>query len=312
MSERLPTGPGPEDLMASLSSRASFVAAVRAAATERRGFAAGKIGWSEQQLLLQPLLASVALSPRQRRAAHLVLREHALRRSGVFPDTPQVFGEYAALFAARIGELDYLGLFLHEVARGFEGLLLERHRWACRRMFYRDQEPDRSVPDDPASCYLEAFRGRRLLLVCPFAGFLATRARAEVFEAVWAASGKRWFHPSHVEAIEFPYGFQSATRGRYPSIFELLAELEHRVERSSADVVLIAAGALGIPLAVAARRRGKLAIALGGHLQVLFGVLGRRWRCDAAFRRTYVNEHWVELPERYRPAAHEHGEGAYW
>ena len=60
-------------------------------------------------------------------------------------------------------------------------------------------------------------------------------------------------------------------------------------------------GIAAIPLAAAVKRLGRVAIDLGGHLQVLFGVLGKRWRASPAWMETYVNEQWMDMPARYRP-----------
>jgi len=67
-----------------------------------------------------------------------------------------------------------------------------------------------------------------------------------------------------------------------------------------AAIALIAAGTLGSMIAVAAKEQGRVGICLGGHLQVLFGVSGRRWRERPEWRDNYFNEAWIELPERYK------------
>ena len=34
---------------------------------------------------------------------------------------------------------------------------------------------------------------------------------------------------------------------------------------------------------------------------MLFGVYGRRWRERDEWRRDYLNDSWIEMPDRYRP-----------
>jgi hypothetical protein len=77
---------------------------------------------------------------------------------------------------------------------------------------------------------------------------------------------------------------------------------------------LIAAGGLGIPLASQVKRMGRTAISLGGHLQVLFGVMGRRWRDRKNWNQNYFNDAWIPMPGHYRPVAAEllSDGGAYW
>jgi hypothetical protein len=128
---------------------------------------------------------------------------------------------------------------------------------------------------------------------------------------VWAKIGKPWFQPRSVQALELPYGYARATHARYGTAFDLLAETVDEVGRRRFDVALIAAGGLAIPLATAIKDQGRIAISLGGHLQVLFGVLGARWRDKRSWQERYFNDAWVDVPERYRPDYAETGEN-YW
>ena len=43
------------------------------------------------------------------------------------------------------------------------------------------------------------------------------------------------------------------------------------------DIALIGCGAYGFPLAAHAKRTGHKAVHLGGALQLLFGIKGKRW-----------------------------------
>ena len=81
----------------------------------------------------------------------------------------------------------------------------------------------------------------------------------------------------------------------------LLEEIRARIAPHDHDVALIAAGGLGALLAVDAKDAGRVGISLGGHLQVVFGVVGERWLEDEGWRRDYINESWVRVPARYAP-----------
>ncbi len=52
------------------------------------------------------------------------------------------------------------------------------------------------------------------------------------------------------------------------------------VLESGARVALVGCGALSLPIVAALKRRGIIAIHLGGAIQVLFGIRGRRWIAD--------------------------------
>jgi len=152
-----------------------------------------------------------------------------------------------------------------------------------------------------------------LLLICPFARLLQARATEGDFEAVWAKTGKRWFHPAAVEALEIPYGFEPETQRRYGTTVNLFDNVAGQMSQLSFDVAFVAAAGLAIPLAVAARQLGKIAVDMGGDLQLLVGVIGTRWRNRPKWREKYFNEAWIDMPQQYQPTVADVGQGRdYW
>jgi hypothetical protein len=292
-----------------LAPRERFVGALRDALDERRGYAAGKLGGTERALLAYPIVLERERDPRRLRAYELVLAHRALRHSGIFPARPDFLAEFAAVLAQTVRALDCVGVVNATWPKDDE--LFRFHRLVGEPIDYLDQEPDRSVPSDERRCYLPLLRGRRLLLVCPFAELLRERATRGTFEAVWRKTGKPWFEPAAVEAVELPYGFSRSTQEQYVTALDLLADIRGRVEARTFDVALIAAGTLGSMIAAAVKDQGRVGVSLGGHLQVLFGVTGRRWNERPEWRRRYLNDAWIELPERYRPDPAETDEN-YW
>ena len=294
-----------------LSTRAEFAAMVGSAIAEGRGFAAGKLGTSQQHWMVYPILRRSVRSPlavaeffRSRVAPH------ALRNAGVFPATPEFLLRYNDFYVESVRALDSVGLFLE--GDEMESLVV-RHYGLERLIHFQDQEPDRAADGSAGACFLPHLRDARVLIVCPFARLLKARATAETYEAVWSKLGKRWFEPASVDALEFPYGVAASTRGRYPDAIGLLDEIRAELDRRSYDVALIGAAGLAIPLAAHAKARGKVAIDLGGHLQIVFGVVGKRWRNWSEWRERYFNAHWIDMPAHYRPE--DPGvcdEGAYW
>lgn len=296
---------------APLITRAEFIRRVRTAAQDGEGFAAGKIGNSEQFQLYHPILAANHRSPRQRRAAALVLDYHGTRQSGIFPGGPDFLARYLDFYTPRLRMLDVLGLFDTPA----EPAIIAYHRLEGPACNFMDQEPGRGTPDDPADCYLPGFAGKRLLIISPFANLLAERATASVFEAVWAKTGKRWFAPASVDALVMPYGWARDTQQRFADSIALFDHLCTEMSKRRFDLALISAGGLGIPLAVQAKAMGAVGISLGGHLQVLFGVLGSRWREDPEWQQRYINADWIDLPEVLQPETPRHmlvDRGAYW
>ena len=102
--------------------------------------------------------------------------------------------------------------------------------------------------------------------------------------------------------------------------FEALDYMISGISRIDFDTALIACGAYGFPLAAEIKKMGRQAVCMGGVLQILFGILGRRWdgsrfggiaHIPEQLKR-YYNETWIYLREE-RPAAADGVEyGPYW
>jgi len=78
------------------------------------------------------------------------------------------------------------------------------------------------------------------------------------------------------------------------------------------DVALLGCGAYGMPLGAAIKRAGRQAIHLGGSLQLLFGIRGRRWDALPSFQPLF-NDEWVRPSAEETPQRAEAVDaGCYW
>lgn len=79
---------------------------------------------------------------------------------------------------------------------------------------------------------------------------------------------------------------------------------------SGAKIAIIGCGGLGMLIGAELKRYGIIAIIMGGALQVLFGIKGKRWATDPNIN-IFWNEAWIWAPER--PAGRTLIEGGcYW
>jgi hypothetical protein len=129
---------------------------------------------------------------------------------------------------------------------------------------------------------------------------------------VWSKTGKKWFYPRSINALELPYGFSAETHKKYSTAIDLFNDIAREIDKREFDVALIGAAGLAIPIASYIKNMGKIGIDLGGHLQICFGVQGNRWRRRKDFERDYFNDWWVYLPAQYRPDPIEVGDYDYW
>ena len=293
-----------------LITQENLVAIIKNTVEQNTGFALGKIGFSEQFFLNHPLFMSTQPNLQQLKAYQLVTNFNCLRQSGVFPSNLLFLTRYSAFLSDAVGKLDVLRLF----GAPLEEILIEHYQFSAHLVKYRNTEPDRSIPNNTKLCYLPFFENKRILFIAPFGHLLKERANQSIFEGVWFNSGKPWFKPASVDSIEFPYAYELQTQKKFGDIFNLYECICEQIDAKDFDIALIAAGGLGIPLASYVKSKNMSAFSLGGHLQVLFGVKGARWKNDPVWVNHYFNEAWVDMPEQYHPLDKNQltDRGAYW
>lgn len=85
-----------------------------------------------------------------------------------------------------------------------------------------------------------------------------------------------------------------------------------RVIESEAKIAIIGCGGLGMLIGAELRRRGIIAIVMGGATQVLFGIKGNRWASHDVISH-FWNDAWVYPAEQETPLGSSQIEGGcYW
>ena len=107
---------------------------------------------------------------------------------------------------------------------------------------------------------------------------------------------------------------------RFSDWFQALDYMKNEILKLDFDLAILGCGAYGFPLAAEIKKSGRSAIHMGGSLQILFGIMGKRWdgtrtgkeikiREDIA---KYYNENWI-YPIEDRPIGADKVEyGPYW
>jgi len=292
-------------------SKTEFIYGLKNAIENRAGYAAGKIGMSQKYLMYYEILLRKERNVGKIKKFESDLIFHGLKQGGIFPPDPHFYLDYNKFYIEQVRNLDCLGICYDRPQ--MEREIIKYYHLKNKLIFYPNQEPDKSSPSNEANCYLPFFKDRKLLIICPFGDLLKSRATKQVFEAVWLKTGKKWFNPKNVEAIEFPYGFSAETHAIYPTALDLFGNIKEEIQRKDFDIALIAGAGLAIPIASYIKSIGKIGIDLGGHLQILFGVIGQRWRQLEDWKSRYFNDSWIDMPNRYKPKETDVCDrGAYW
>lgn len=95
---------------------------------------------------------------------------------------------------------------------------------------------------------------------------------------------------------------------KFKDWFEALDYMKKEIDKKDFDIALIGCGAYGLPLAAHVKSLDKQAIHLGGSLQLLFGIKGKRWEEYKIFTK-----HWIYPLEEDTPQNIKKVEGGcYW
>ena len=93
--------------------------------------------------------------------------------------------------------------------------------------------------------------------------------------------------------------------------------MQKEIDKVDFDVALIGCGAYGFALANYVKKKGKVAIHIGGATQLLFGIKGGRWVNNPShypyLHKKVFNEYWVFPPKEDLPkAAASVEDSCYW
>ncbi|NBV45625.1 MAG: hypothetical protein EBR86_08300 [Planctomycetia bacterium] len=240
------------------------------------------------KVLLGEMRATDRWSPR--------IRRHMADWSGFFPLTDAALERFADRLAIDAREIDLLGSWLPEETR-------VRHLFPHARLIPgRDLRPE--LYDPPWSRVLA---GRRVLVVHPFAESIRRQfaRRERLFP------GRDILPPFELTTLAAVQSLGGESHG-FADWFAALDWMCRKIDETAHDIVLIGAGAYGLPLAAHVKRSGGRAIHLGGPVQIMFGILGGRWDTDPVVQ-SLKNDAWTRpLPEERPPTADRVEQACYW
>ena len=227
--------------------------------------------------------------------------------SGFFPPTEEKVAKYCDMMLNDSKELDILVSWLPDERR------LEPYIGA--NFFVQGLFLD---PFWSTSPWTRALAGKKVLVVHPF---------AKLIEKQYCENREKLFaHPDmlpqfELRAIPAIQSLGGESNG-FQDWFEALAYMEQKIDQQDYDIALLGCGAYGFPLAAHIKRSGKKAVHMGGSLQLLFGIIGKRWENPSYGAEelgttgkypTLINKYWVRPDHIGRPQnAKEVEGGCYW
>lgn len=220
--------------------------------------------------------------------------------SGFFPATVEKIEQFCSLMLADIPQVDVLGFYREE--ENYFDELLGKHE----KVNFELLNPYFSkVP------WTRALEGKKVLVIHPFAQTIKNQYKKR--ELLFSNNLLPAFELHTIQAVQTIAGIKS----EFKDWFDALNYMKQQIDKTDYDICLIGCGAYGFPLAAHVKRQGKKAVHLGGSLQLLFGIRGKRWE-NENYNPIYnfsklINEHWVKPGDIEKPKGAEKVEDAcYW
>jgi|LakMenEpi03Aug12_release.lakeMendotaPanAssembly.Ray.scaffolds.fasta_scaffold49454_6 hypothetical protein len=259
-------------------------------------FAAGKIGITEGKILYFYLVHNLIDAPS--------LKEGYIH-SGIFPETEETVKYFCDVYLSSIKSLDLAPQWCQCILP-FEQELYNIHNPKCYNTRLQDLEP--YYFDSPWSHHLQ---DKKILVISPFAKSIEYQYLN--FDNIWSGYLKKNFE---LEVLKFPFCIGLTNDGemaKYSTYKNCLEHFKNEVSKKEFDFCIIGAGAYALPLCSFIKdTMKKSCLHLGGATQILFGILGNRWKNNPDILKK-VNSFWKPpFPEEIPVNCKLMEEGCYW
>jgi len=226
--------------------------------------------------------------------------------SGFFPSTNENLTKFSQLMIESSKDLDVLGSWLdHE--QYFIGELAIPLVWIIYLEPFWAVQP-----------WTRVLNGKKVLVVHPFASLIKMQYQNKRDLLFINPDILPEFELHTIPAVQSLGG----ANNEFGDWFEALAWMQSEIDKVDFDICLLGCGAYGFPLASYIKLKGKQAVHMGGSLQLLFGIKGKRWTDPqksidtfgkAGMYESLFNEHWVFPGDENKPLNADQVEGAcYW
>ena len=282
-----------------------MVLAIQEALQKKEGALLGRNGTIELETLLFRLYGS---APSQEYPQPLSRRMEL--HAGIWPPTKTSLDKWVFQMVEAIRLCDVLVAGWYEPLKSAEEKLLDQTNTLAPRIPLRSLEPYYVAPEKRWTSLLA---GQRVAVISSFAETI--QDQLEKTEQIWPDG----LLPSNVEWVPIRTGYAPvlaqgiAGWGTKVTSWDVAVDfLVKRVIETKASIAIIGCGGLGMLIGAELKKRGVIAIVLGGATQVLFGIKGQRWASHSVISR-FWNEAWVYPKSTETPGGASLIEGGcYW
>lgn len=269
---------------------------------EGKPLAAGRIGLFEMSMM--------RMYEYRRRDKYQLVLDSLYNCAGFFPNDISYIPKFTGFMKECLADIDVLAADGEACENYFINKCASKDIIVSRTLGMFD------VARMEDASWSQALAGKRVLVVTPFTEsvkYQYENHRADIFKGTDILP-----EFASLQVYKSLLTIGDMNEGGYADWFEALKHMEDDIARLEFDVAILGCGAYGFPLACSIKKTGRQAIQMGGSLQILFGIMGKRWdgsafggkmRDDVA---KYYNDSWI-YPIEERPADASKVEyGPYW
>ena len=281
---------------------------IEKALEKKEGALIGRNGTIELETLLFRLFGS---SPNQVYPSGLSKRLEL--HAGIWPSDKKSLDNWVFQMLEAIRLTDVLVAGWYEPLKVPEEKLLQKTNMLAPRIPLRSLEPYYVPPEER---WTQLLAGQRVAVVSSFTKTMEEQIEKRDF--IWPVATESLL-PANVEWVFVQTGYAPALAqgiAEWPSDIAswdvAVLSIVKQVVDSKASIAIIGCGGLGMVIGCELKKRGIVAIVLGGATQVLFGIKGGRWSSHSVISHLW-NEAWAypKSTETPRGASLIEG-GCYW
>lgn len=282
--------------------------AIKHALDTKRGFLFGKIGGTEYTQMNYVFKTS--------HKDKIQITDKILLNSGVFPLTVPVIQQWKDTYVAAIKQMDVVVIWSGNQKHDLYN--------KTNTMLYKTIHSKNSSTVAITSLYSlwpwywkkpysKYFENKTVLVVSPFGDDITRQFnnnRTCLFP--YNADILPPFTLKSIRSALPPVNSTNQVRMNFgdKSFFTVMRDLIEQIDNTNYDVLIIGAGAYGLPIGAHAKSKGKVAIVMGGNVGPQFGIKGGRFDKRPDYKQFLYNDCWLRIPAP--PAAKFMEKSAYW
>lgn len=220
--------------------------------------------------------------------------------SGFFPVEEEMFRKFNELIIEATEQCDIYGAFRAVAEDYYMSEYLKKDAVVTHTNtmdFWRYEEP-----------FTYALKGKKVLVV----HYLAEQIEEQYKKRDKLFENKKVLPEFELRTFKAVQTIAGQKDPRFANWFEALDYMCEEIQKIDFDIAILGCGAYGMPLSAKIKKMGKQSIYMGGVLQMLFGIRGRRWDAEPKAAALY-NEHWVSPDAGSVPKGSNSVEGGcYW